>query len=121
MRITPTLKPTANQLRVLAKLAASATPAAALREITQTPNMVAARDALARLGLLTFDRHSAQLTDRGKAVSTLEGILDQTGVLTDVGKQFAYAPADVDPRRAAPVAESMCLLRSLLSGTNLNA
>lgn len=90
MRIMSAVHPTANQKRVLAKIAAAPTPMVAGEEISKDANLVAARNMLMKLGVITFTNKEAALTDSGTQIATEENIIDQSGQLTATGKQLAY-------------------------------
>lgn len=91
MRIISAVHPSDNQKRVLAKIAASATPKVAGEELSNDANIVAARNMLMKLGLITFSNGEAAFTEQGTRVAQDENILDQTGQLTPTGKALAYS------------------------------
>jgi hypothetical protein len=97
MRIMSAVHPTANQKRVLAKIAASPTPAVAAQEISKDANLVAARNMLMKMGVITFATGQAALTDRGTQISTEENIIDQSGQLTPAGQELAYTSSQGTP------------------------
>lgn len=108
MRIMSAVHPTANQKRVLAKIAAAPTPTVAGEEISKDANLVAARNMLMKLGVITFDDHEAALTDSGTQIATEENIIGPDGQLTQAGKQLAYTNAANKPdsdQTAAPVGQ----------------
>jgi hypothetical protein len=133
MRLLSAVHPTTNQKRVLAKILAAPTPTVAGEEISKDANLVAARNMLMKLGVITFANNEATLTDRGQQIAVDENIADQSGQLTQVGQQLAYTNAqnqqDGDqagappqqPEAPAPDAggmpslESHSLLKHLLS------
>lgn len=90
MRIMSAVHPTANQKRVLAKIVASPTPTVAAEQISNDANIVAARNMLMKMGIITLANNEAALTDRGKEVATDENIIDQSGQLTSTGEKLAY-------------------------------
>ena len=90
MRIMSSVHPTNSQLRVFAKISASATPKVAGEEVSKDVNVVAARNMLVRLGLITLNNGEAELTQQGSQVAQDENIIDQTGQLTQRGKALAY-------------------------------
>ena len=97
MRIMSAVHPTANQKRVLAKIAAAPTPTVAGEEISKDANLVAARNMLMKLGVITFDNREAALTDRGTQIATEENIIGPDGQLTQAGQQLAYTNAANKP------------------------
>lgn len=117
MRIMSAVHPTDNQKRVLAKISAAPTPKVAGEEISKDPNMVAARDMLVKLQIISMQSGEAQLTDSGRQVSQDENIIDQNGQLTKTGEALAFTSpqgqpdndtsgqaADSQPAQQAPVA-----------------
>jgi predicted methyltransferase len=93
MRLLSAVHPTTNQKRVLAKILAAPTPTVAGEEISKDANLVAARNMLMKLGIITFANNEAALTDRGTQVAAEENIADQSGQLTPTGQQLAYTNA----------------------------
>jgi hypothetical protein len=94
----PTLRPTQTQLQVLAKIIASHdVPARAAADISVGPNMVAARNMLMKLNLITYVPNSAGLTDRGQQFAREQNIIDDGGQLTPVGTTLASIGADGKP------------------------
>ncbi len=90
MRLLSALHPTVNQKRVIAKIVASPTPSVAAQEISKSANLVAARNMLMKLGMITHANGEAALTQSGQQIASEEGITDQSGGLTDVGQQLAH-------------------------------
>lgn len=97
MRILSTVHPTENQKRVLAKIIASPNAKIAGDQISGNANLVAARNMLMKLGIISFVDGDAILTDRGQEISTEENISDETGQLTSDGKKLAYTDPDEQP------------------------
>lgn len=100
-RIIPVTQPTESQKSVMAKIVAAATPQLAAADISDTPNLAAARDMLEKMGLIVLDDQGAHLTDQGEQVMTDHNLTSPSGGLTDVGQKAAYgdeaedaAPAD---------------------------
>lgn len=91
MRIISAVHPSDNQKRVMAKMAAAATPKVAGEQLSNDANIVAARNMLMKLGLITFTNGEAAFTDKGTQVAQDENILDQNGQLTPTGKALAYS------------------------------
>lgn len=120
MRILDTFRPTKTQKEVLAKIVGAATPTVAGDAVSFGRNTVAARDALAKLGLVSIQGGEASLTDAGTQLATAENIMDETGGLTAAGQVLAaneesgtavQAP-DISP--PSPPMESFVTLKSLL-------
>ncbi len=89
-RIVPVTHPTDNQKAVLAKITAAATPQLAAADISDTPNLVAARDLLVQMGLIELDMNGAHITDQGQQVMVDQNLADGGGNLTDDGQTAAY-------------------------------
>lgn len=106
MRLLSAVHPTVNQKRVLAKILASPTPSVAAQQVSGDANLVAARNMLMKLGMITFSNGEAALTQSGLQIASDEGIADQSGGLTDVGQKLAHtdptAKQDSDPAGAPP-------------------
>jgi hypothetical protein len=81
-------KLTNHQRLVIATVAASATPQDAFRAVSTGANTRAACDMLMRMGALTLTDSSVELTDVGKQIGKGQGILDDSGTLTDAGQQL---------------------------------
>jgi len=89
-KIVPVTHPTDNQKSVLAKIASAATPQLAAADISDTPNLVAARDLLVQMGLIELDMNGAHITDQGQQVMVDQNLTDGGGNLTDDGQKAAY-------------------------------
>ena len=100
-RVISLTRPTDNQKAVLAKIAAAATPQLAVADISDTPNLVAARDMLAKMGLIDIDDEGAHLTDLGREVMTNQNLATPDGTLTDDGQKAAYGD-EADQAAPAP-------------------
>lgn len=102
IRMLTGIHPTENQKKVLAKIIASPSPKVAGEEILGDENLVAARNILMKLGVITFSGGNAELTDKGRQIAQDENIADEGGQLTDTGNALAYgeegAPAQQLPR-----------------------
>ena len=101
------LRLTTNMQKVMAKILAAPTPAAAAAEISKGQNLVAARDILMKIGLITYKEQpdEATVTDQGQQVLRDENITDESGQLTDQGQQLAYdgaAPGTIDTNAPGP-------------------
>lgn len=84
-----TLSLTNNQKRVLAKIASSPTPKVAAEEISRDQNLIAARDQLAKLDVISYFNNEAKLTEKGEQIAKEEGITDETGQLSPDGQHLA--------------------------------
>jgi hypothetical protein len=106
MRVLPTVSLTANQKRVLAKIAAAPTPKVAGEEISGDQNLAGARDQLAHLGAIEFVAGEASMTDKGQQLARDSNVVDDSGQLTPDGEQLAYTDAagkqDKDATKAPP-------------------
>lgn len=89
-RIIPVAHPTNNQKAVMAKIVAGPTPELAAAEISDTPNLAAARDMLDRLGMIELNDEGAHLTDEGKEVMINQALMSPTGQLTSLGRDAAH-------------------------------
>lgn len=94
-------RPTDNQKAVLAKITAAATPQLAAADISDTPNLVAARDMLDKLGLIELDNEGAHVTDLGREVMVNQNLATPDGQLTDDGQRAAYGD-EADQAAPAP-------------------
>ncbi len=103
-----TLQLTSNQKAVLAKIVAAPTPKVAAQEISGDRGIVAARDLLIKLGLITFGEGSmAALTASGKKMAVDDDIIDDTGALTPEGKELAAE------KNEQPATESYKLIKQI--------
>lgn len=89
-RIVPVINPTENQKSVLAKIKAAATPKTAAQDISEDPNLAAARDMLVRMGMITLDTEGAVITEEGEQLMVDQGLVDESGELTEDGQKAAY-------------------------------
>ncbi|KKN08279.1 hypothetical protein LCGC14_1058250 [marine sediment metagenome] len=89
-KIIPVTHPTDNQKAVLAKIIAAATPQLAAADISDTPNLAAARDMLDQMGMITLDNEGAHLTDDGNQMMIDQNLSTPDGQLTDDGQTAAY-------------------------------
>ncbi len=89
-RIIPVTHPTENQKAVMAKIVAAATPQLAAADISEDPNLSAARDMLEKMGLIVLNDEGAHLTDRGNEVMVNQNLASADGGLTDDGQSAAY-------------------------------
>lgn len=101
MRLLSTIRLNDNQKRVLAKIAAAPTPTVAGEEISKETNLVAARNMLMKLGIITFVDNRAEITDKGQALAKEENITDDSGGLTDAGNKLAFTTATGQPEDGA--------------------
>lgn len=106
MRLLSTLRPTQNQLTVLAKIIASQeVPARAAAEISSNANLIAARNILMKLGLILYTDNSATLTDKGTQLAKEQNIIDESGQLTDEGNKLASTLANGQQSKEEPQPE----------------
>ena len=89
-KIIPVTHPTDNQKSVLAKIVAAATPQLAAADISENPNLSAARDMLVRMQLINLDNEGAHVTDAGNEVMVNQNLATPDGQLTDDGQIAAY-------------------------------
>lgn len=92
------VKLTDTQKKVLGKLKVAKTDRLGFDDISQGRQIIAARDLLKKLGLITFDeaKATAGITDDGEQVMKDTGLTDNSGQLTDEGNKFAYDDEDED-------------------------
>jgi hypothetical protein len=97
IRILSGIHPTDNQKRVLAIIIASPSPKVANEELTGDENLMAARNILMKLGVITVVDGTAELTDKGTQIAQDERITDETGQLTDLGNELAHSTEEPQP------------------------
>jgi len=68
-----------------------ATPLTSYEQTSGGRNIVANRDTLVKLGMVEVGENSANITERGKAALTQEGLMDDSGALTTQGEEYAFA------------------------------
>jgi len=111
---------------VLTKILSSPTPQVAYESISATRNLVAARNLMAKLGLILVTDNTAAITQPGREVAKDEALIDDTGKLTDEGERYAQAdrlsdlkpetdnePTSTDGNLAAPPMESTKLIQGI--------
>ena len=99
IRMLTGIHPTENQKRVLAKIIAAPNPKVAGEEISGDENMIAARNILMKLGVITFSAGTAELTDKGQQIAQDENIADESGELTDAGNALVYGEEGAPPQQ----------------------
>lgn len=105
MRLLSTLKPTQNQLTVLAKIVANKDhPAKAASEISGSENLVSARNMLMKLNVITYSDTSAALTEKGEQLAKEQNIIDDSGNLTDEGQKLVSGD---QPQQGQPPMDDM--------------
>lgn len=114
-----TVRPSETQKQIIALIIAAPTPRVAGDDISQTPNLVAARDILAKLGMINFDMGNAELTEAGSALAVDQNIADESGMLTDYGTQLVGSNNQQNDQTTnddtvMPTNESFKFLRELL-------
>ena len=88
---------------VIAKIVASQdVPARAAAEISANTNMIAARNLLMKLNVITYTDNSASLTDIGQQLARDQNIVDEGGQLTDEGNKLASATSDGKQPKETP-------------------
>lgn len=92
--IQPLTRPTDNQKAVLTKIIAAPTPKVAVADISATPNLVAAREMLKKIGLIDIDETGAYVTPDGEQVLIDQNLMDEDGQLTNDGEQMANYGTD---------------------------
>lgn len=97
VQIQSSVHPTDNQKRILAIIASSPTSAVADQEIATNQNMIAARDLMMKMGLITVSDSEVALTDQGAQVAVDENIIDDNGQLTKMGQAYAAPPGSTLP------------------------
>ncbi|MGZ8924304.1 MAG: hypothetical protein ACXW2E_00340 [Nitrososphaeraceae archaeon] len=89
MKVLHTLRPTKNQLTVMAMIIAFQDhPVKASSMISSNVNLVAARNMLMKLRAIIFTDNKAELTDVGLRIAKEQNIIDDSGQLTDDGNQL---------------------------------
>jgi len=89
MRTLSTFKPTDNQMKILAMLAANKDkPNVAAKQLSGDANIVGARDLLMKMNIITYSDTDAALTDLGTSLAVDSGIIDDSGNLTDLGNKL---------------------------------
>ena len=102
MHILHTINPTLNQKKVLAIIASNTEhPVIAIQQLSASPNLIAARNLLMKLNVITFTDDNVQLTDRGEQLAKDYNIIDDSGTLTDEGQQLvsdkSQQPSETPP------------------------
>jgi hypothetical protein len=99
IRMLSGIHPTDNQKRVLAKIIAAPNSKVAGEDISGDENMIAARNILMKLGVITFSAGAAELTDKGEQIAQDENIADASGQLTDVGNALVSGEEGAPPQQ----------------------
>jgi len=81
-------------------------PAKAATEISDDVSLVAARNLLAKLALITFTDNDAKLTDKGLQIAQDQGIVDSSGQITDVGSKLAATNSDNSSDESMPASDA---------------
>lgn len=122
MKLLPSVQLTDTQKQVLCKIVASPTPKVAATEISGTPNLVAARDMLTKLGVIHFANNQSVLTQKGTQMMKDEALIDDNNQLTQDGEKFAY---DSEQQNTEPSTQNtepfendnkFAMIKSLLKG-----
>jgi hypothetical protein len=105
----------AAQKFVLTKLVAAQTPLNAYEAVSRGNNVVAARDMLTKIGLMTFSENNAEITENGQEALRKEALIDEMGELTEEGQLWGFAETPEEAAQAehaqngkpeAPVAQA---------------
>jgi hypothetical protein len=99
MRFLSSITLSDNQKRVMCKIIAAPTPKVAAEEIDNDQNLVANRDVLIRLGLITYSSSAATVTDKGMQALKDEALIDDAGQLSPDGEQFAHTNDEGKPEQ----------------------
>lgn len=78
------------QKTVMCRIIAAPTEELAYEQVSDGTNIVAARDQLTDLGLITWSEGTAANTESGMQVLKDEALVDETGELTETGNGYAY-------------------------------
>lgn len=98
MQLLTTLRPTTNQLTVLATIVANQDhPARAASEISANENLIAARNMLMKLNVIQYSANNAALTEKGQQIAKEQNITDEGGQLTDEGNKLVAAITGEQP------------------------
>lgn len=84
------------------------TPLTSYEQVSSGRNMVANRDTLVQLGMITVGDNTAEITDKGQNAARNENLVDDMGTLTSQGETYAYAKdlndiADMDQQNNEPM------------------
>lgn len=88
-----TVRLTKNQKKVMTRIVSALdgdNPAQAAREASKGRSMLAARDILISLKLITADDREAAVTEEGEKIMRDQNLIDDMGELTDEGNTFAF-------------------------------
>jgi len=99
MKTLATINLSDNQKRVMAKILAAPTPKVALDSISKNQSLIAARDQLAKIGMVSLNPNGASVTDKGTKVMQDEALVDEGGQLTPDGEQLAHTDVDGKPEQ----------------------
>lgn len=75
---------------VLVKVLNSSSPNMAYNELTKNIKLITSRDILSKLGIINYDlnKEEVRLTNKGFKIMTDNGLIDNIGELTDIGKKY---------------------------------
>jgi hypothetical protein len=91
-RVLTNVRLTQHQMTVLAMILASPEGVAPDEDISKGPNLTTARKMLTKLGLITHDGDNKySVSETGQKVAKDENLIDDTGQLTELGNEKAYA------------------------------
>ena len=97
-RTNAIISPTNHQKAVLCKIKAAATPQVAASEISRDQHLLAARDMLQRLGMISIADNQAMVTDAGEELMRNQNLIDESGELTDEGRNYAHGGTQPPPQ-----------------------
>lgn len=82
------LRLTFTQKQALVLVASASTPKIAADNVSVGEKMISARDALVKLKFLKFDEDTASLSKKGRDFLKDEGLLDDSGEITDEADKY---------------------------------
>jgi len=101
-RVLTNVRLTQYQMTVLAMIIASPEGIAPDEDISKGPNLTSARTMLTKLGLITHDGDNKySVSEIGMKVAKDENLIDDTGQLTELGNEKAYANQEKAPSVSA--------------------
>lgn len=89
VRVLTNVRLSETQKIILARVVSADNPHVGYESINEGRNLVASSKELAQLGLLQINQGEANITDKGNEVLINEGLIDETGELTEEGQKYA--------------------------------
>ena len=90
-RVLSNVRLTKFQMQIIAMICASPDQSISEQEISDGPNLTAAREQLTKLGLIANDdKDQFIMTDSGEQIAQEENIIDDNNNLTEFGNSLAY-------------------------------